>query len=210
MPAPKFRHIATSALCAALFLGTAAPALAASPDSAPTDTQAQALAGLGTVTPVTDLLNRALRADDDPLTDAELKELADEAKEAVAQARKEAEQARKEAEEARADAIAEAKEEIEAARKEAEEIRKEVLAEAGATTTPTTTPTTASPNLVGGLLDGLGQALDALLGVLEADGADEAEDADDADSATEKEVETSAGGLLQALLSLLAPLTGRG
>ncbi|QOV38240.1 hypothetical protein IM697_07570 [Streptomyces ferrugineus] len=200
MPAPKFRHLATSALCAALFLGTAAPALAASPGSAPTDTQAQALAGLGTVTPVTDLLNRALRADDDPLTDAELKELADEAKEAVAQARKEAEQARKDAEQDREDAIAEAKEEIEAARKEAEEIRKEALAEAGATSTPTTLPA----NLTSGALDGLGQAIDALLGALGADGTD------DADAATEKEVETSAGGLLQALLNLLSPLTGRG
>lgn len=242
MPAPTIRHIATSALCAALFLGTAAPALAAPPDSARNETrataqkravlqdQARALTDLGTVlTPVTTLLNRALKADDDPLTDAELKELVDEANEAIAQARKEAEQARK-------DALAEADAARAEARKEAEEIRKELLAEIEAakttpsTATPTTTPSTApttSTNLLGGALDGLGEAINALLGVLQLNGETEAKKEDTAAKkestakvetdakaeagAATKEVEASADNLLQALVNVaVATLLDRG
>ncbi|WP_435210707.1 ATP synthase F0 subunit B [Streptomyces sp. bgisy034] len=132
MPSTNTRHLATSALCAALLLGTAAaPALAAPPDSGRTAVRSQtpALAGLGTaLTPVTHLLNSSVYADDDPLTEAEAKELADavaEARKEIDAALKEAEQARKDAEQARMDALAEARKEIDAALKEAEQARKD-------------------------------------------------------------------------------------
>ncbi|TXS40438.1 hypothetical protein EAO75_36355 [Streptomyces sp. uw30] len=214
MPSPTTRHLTTSALCAALFLGTAAPALAAPPDSGRADTraasraavparpalqdQAHVLAGLGTVlTPVTRLLDSALD-DDDPLTAAEAKELTEAAKEAVAQARKEVEQARKEAEQARKDALAEAKKEVDAAMKEAEELRKEALAEAEAATeeaveaepeTAGTTPASTLPaNLTEDALGALGKTLDALLGVLT--------------SGLSQDVDTSADNVLQALVNV--------
>ncbi|WP_405582934.1 hypothetical protein [Streptomyces sp. NBC_01092] len=209
MPSPNTRHLATTALCAALFLGMAAPALAAPPDSGRADPrpvsevpvpartalqdQAHVLAGLGTVlTPVTRLLDGALKSDDDPLTAAEAKELADAAKEAVAEARKEAEQARKEAEQARKDALAEAEKELDAAMKEAEEIRKEALAEAeadieAAATTPAATP---SRKPAEDALGALGKALDALLGALT--------------SGLSEEVDTSADNVLKALVDVSA------
>ncbi|MFJ1872303.1 hypothetical protein [Streptomyces chartreusis] len=149
MPSTNTRHLATSALCAALLLGTAAaPALAAPPDSGRSAVRSQtpALAGLGTaLTPVTHLLNSAVYADDDPLTEAEAKELADavaEAQKEIDAALKEAEQARKEADQARKDALAEAQKEIDAALKEVEAAKKEALAEAAAATAEATAETT--------------------------------------------------------------------
>ncbi|MFD8044361.1 hypothetical protein [Streptomyces chartreusis] len=150
MPSTNTRHFATSALCAALLLGTAAaPALAAPPDSGRSAVRSQtpALAGLGTaLTPVTHLLNSAVYADDDPLTEAEAKELADavaEAQKEIDAALKEAEQARKEADQARKDALAEAQKEIDAALKEVAAAKKEALAEAAAATEEATAETTA-------------------------------------------------------------------
>ncbi|MGW4751331.1 hypothetical protein [Streptomyces chartreusis] len=149
MPSTNNRHFAISALCAALLLGTAAaPALAAPPDSGRSAVRSQtpALAGLGTaLTPVTHLLNSAVYADDDPLTEAEAKELADavaEAQKEIDAALKEAEQVRKEADQARKDALAEAQKEIDAALKEVAAAKKEALAEAAAATAEATAETT--------------------------------------------------------------------
>lgn len=221
MPSTNTRHLATSALCAALLLGTAAaPALAAPPDSGRSAVRSQtpALAGLGTaLTPVTHLLNSAVYADDDPLTEAEAKELADavaEAQKEIDAALKEAEQARKEADQARKDALAEAQKEIDAALKEVEAAKKEALAEAAAataeataeTTTEATTETatgtstststtetteTASQttNFTSDALGALGETLSSLLGALTSLGSQE-------------EVDTSADNVLKSLVNV--------
>ncbi|MFF1324629.1 hypothetical protein [Streptomyces chartreusis] len=221
MPSTNTRHLATSALCAALLLGTAAaPALAAPPDSGRSAVRSQtpALAGLGTaLTPVTHLLNSAVYADDDPLTEAEAKELADavaEAQKEIDAALKEAEQARKEADQARKDALAEAQKEIDAALKEVEAAKKEALAEAAAataeataeTTTEATTETatgtstststtetteTASQttNFTSDALGALGETLSSLLSALTSLGSQE-------------EVDTSADNVLKSLVNV--------
>lgn len=215
------RHLATSALCAALLLGTAAaPALAAPPDSprSAAEHQAPALTGLGTVlTPLTQLLNRALDADDDPLTKAEEKELADavaEAQKEIDAAMKEAEQARKEADQARKDALAEAQKEIDAALKEVAEAKKEALAEAAAATSEATTGTTAeataeatagtstvetteetsqTTNFTSDALGALGKTLSDLLSALTSLGAQE-----ETDTATA----TAADDVLKSLVNV--------
>ncbi|MFF0299536.1 hypothetical protein ACFYTV_02495 [Streptomyces sp. NPDC004562] len=195
MRAPTTRHIASSALCAALLLGAVAPALAAGPDdtrpasrTAAADQRAVlrgqtgALAGLGTVlTPVTRLLDAALAADDDPLTAAEAEKLAEAAREAVAQAREEAlAEAEKE--------LAAAREEAEQARQEAAEAREEALTEAGVDT-----GTTAS-NLTPGALDGLGKAVEDLLAALLSGGTGQVDPA--ADNVVKKLVDVSVATLL--------------
>ncbi|WP_055623937.1 hypothetical protein [Streptomyces sp. JHA19] len=198
MPAPTTRHIATSALCAALLLGTVAPALAAGPDDtrpasrkaadsrAALRDQTDALAGLGTVlTPVTRLLDSVLAADDDPLTAAEAKKLAAAAREAVAQAREEA--------------LAEVAQEVAAARAEAEEARREAAADreealidaADATDATDTTDTTG---LTPGALDALGKAVDGLLAALLADKGEQVDPA--ADNVVKKLVDVSVATLL--------------
>ncbi|GGX46682.1 ATP synthase F0 subunit B [Streptomyces chartreusis] len=221
MPSTNNRHFAISALCAALLLGTAAaPALAAPPDSGRSAVRSQtpALAGLGTaLTPVTHLLNSAVYADDDPLTEAEAKELADavaEAQKEIDAALKEAEQARKEADQARKDALAEAQKEIDAALKEVAAAKKEALAEAAAateeataeTTTEATTETAAgtstststvettetasqTTNLTSDALGALGETLSSLLSALTSLGSQE-------------EVDTSADNVLKSLVNV--------
>ncbi|MFI8298266.1 hypothetical protein ACIGCZ_20275 [Streptomyces nigra] len=166
MPAPTTRHIATSALCAALLLGTVAPALAAGPDDtrpasrtaadsrAALRDQTDALAGLGTVlTPVTRLLDSVLAADDDPLTAAEAKKLAAAAREAVAQAREEA-----------------------------------------LTDAADATDTTDTTGLTPGALDALGKAVDGLLAALLADKGEQVDPA--ADNVVKKLVDVSVATLL--------------
>ena len=198
MPAPTTRHIATSALCAALLLGTVAPALAAGPDDtrpasrtaadsrAALRDQTDALAGLGTVlTPVTRLLDSALAADDDPLTAAEAKKLAAAAREAVAQAREEA--------------LAEAAQEVAAARAEAEEARREAAADreealTDAADATDTTDTTDTTGLTPGALDALGKAVDGLLAALLADKGEQVDPA--ADNVVKKLVDVSVATLL--------------
>ncbi|MFE0400323.1 hypothetical protein ACFW19_00405 [Streptomyces nigra] len=195
MPAPTTRHIATSALCAALLLGTVAPALAAGPDDtrpasrtaadsrAALRDQTDALAGLGTVlTPVTRLLDSVLAADDDPLTAAEAKKLAAAAREAVAQAREEA--------------LAEAAQEVAAARAEAEEARREAAAdrEEALTDAADVTDTTDTTGLTPGALDALGKAVDGLLAVLLADKGEQVDPA--ADNVVKKLVDVSVATLL--------------
>ncbi|GAA3578288.1 MULTISPECIES: hypothetical protein [Streptomyces] len=221
MPSTNTRHFATSALCAALLLGTAAaPALAAPPDSgrAAVRSQTPALAGLGTaLTPVTHLLNSAVYADDDPLTEAEAKELADavaEAQKEIDAALKEAEQARKEADQARKDALAEAQKEIDAALKEVEAAKKEALAEAAAATAEATAESTAeattgtaagtstvtstteatetasqTTNFTSDALGALGETLSSLLSALTSLGSQE-------------EVDTSADNVLKSLVNV--------
>ncbi|MFF8356464.1 hypothetical protein ACF063_23725 [Streptomyces chartreusis] len=221
MPSTNTRHFATSALCAALLLGTAAaPALAAPPDSGRSAVRSQtpALAGLGTaLTPVTHLLNSAVYADDDPLTEAEAKELADavaEAQKEIDAALKEAEQARKEADQARKDALAEAQKEIDAALKEVAAAKKEALAEAAAATEEATAETTAeataeaatgtstgtsttettetasqTTNLTSDALGALGETLSSLLSALTSLGSQE-------------EVDTSADNVLKSLVNV--------
>ncbi|MFJ4362850.1 hypothetical protein ACIP4S_01605 [Streptomyces chartreusis] len=221
MPSTNTRHFATSALCAALLLGTAAaPALAAPPDSGRSAVRSQtpALAGLGTaLTPVTHLLNSAVYADDDPLTEAEAKELADavaEAQKEIAAALKEAEQARKEADQARKDALAEAQKEIDAALKEVAAAKKEALAEAAAATEEATAETTAeattetatgtstgtsttettetasqTTNLTSDALGALGETLSSLLSALTSLGSQE-------------EVDASADNVLKSLVNV--------
>ncbi|MFJ7073406.1 hypothetical protein [Streptomyces sp. NPDC098781] len=209
MPAPTTRHLVTSTLCAALFLGTVAPALAAAPGTgrdtrtasrAPVPARAvlkdqtEVLAGLGTVlTPVTHLLDRALEADDDPLTAAEAKELADAAKEAVAEARKDVEEARKEAEEARKEALQARKDALAEAKKEVEEARKEALTDAAeADQVPA-----ATTDLTGDALGDLGKTLDALLSVLTSGGSEE--------------VDATADNVVEALVNVtVATLADRG
>ncbi|MEV7451350.1 hypothetical protein [Streptomyces nigra] len=196
MPAPTTRHIATSALCAALLLGTVAPALAAGPDDtrpasrtaadsrAALRDQTDALAGLGTVlTPVTRLLDSVLAADDDPLTAAEAKKLAAAAREAVAQAREEA--------------LAEAAQEVAAARAEAEEARREAAAdreEALTDAADDATDTTDTTGLTPGALDALGKAVDGLLAALLADKGEPVDPA--ADNVVKKLVDVSVATLL--------------
>lgn len=198
MPAPTTRHIATSALCAALLLGTVAPALAAGPDDtrpasrtaadsrAALRDQTDALAGLGTVlTPVTRLLDSVLAADDDPLTAAEAKKLAAAAREAVAQAREEA--------------LAEAAQEVAAARAEAEEARREAAADreealTDAADATDTTDTTDTTGLTPGALDALGKAVDGLLATLLADKGEQVDPA--ADNVVKKLVDVSVATLL--------------
>ncbi|MFK0123160.1 hypothetical protein ACIQSP_07580 [Streptomyces nigra] len=198
MPAPTTRHIATSALCAALLLGTVAPALAAGPDDtrpasrtaadsrAALRDQTDALAGLGTVlTPVTRLLDSVLAADDDPLTAAEAKKLAAAAREAVAQAREEA--------------LAEAAQEVAAARAEAEEARREAAADreealTDAADAADATDTTDSTGLTPGALDALGKAVDGLLAALLADKGELVDPA--ADNVVKKLVDVSVATLL--------------
>ncbi|MGW1390351.1 hypothetical protein ACWD6Q_01610 [Streptomyces nigra] len=198
MPAPTTRHIATSALCAALLLGTVAPALAAGPDDtrpasrtaadsrAALRDQTDALAGLGTVlTPVTRLLDSVLAADDDPLTAAEAKKLAAAAREAVAQAREEA--------------LAEAAQEVAAARAEAEEARREAAADreealTDAADAADATDTTDTTGLTPGALDALGKAVDGLLAVLLADKGEQVDPA--ADNVVKKLVDVSVATLL--------------
>lgn len=198
MPAPTTRHIATSALCAALLLGTVAPALAAGPDDtrpasrtaadrrAALRDQTDALAGLGTVlTPVTRLLDSALAADDDPLTAAEAKKLAAAAREAVAQAREEA--------------LAEAAQEVAAARAEAEEARREAAADreealTDAADAADATDTTDTTGLTPGALDALGKAVDGLLAALLADKGEQVDPA--ADNVVKKLVDVSVATLL--------------
>ncbi|MEV8086379.1 hypothetical protein [Streptomyces nigra] len=198
MPAPTTRHIATSALCAALLLGAVAPALAAGPDDtrpasrtaadgrAALRDQTDALAGLGTVlTPVTRLLDSALAADDDPLTAAEAKKLAAAAREAVAQAREEA--------------LAEAAQEVAAARAEAEEARREAAADreealTDAADATDTADTTDSTGLTPGALDALGKAVDGLLAALLADKGEQVDPA--ADNVVKKLVDVSVATLL--------------
>ncbi|MEU9661774.1 hypothetical protein [Streptomyces chartreusis] len=221
MPSTNTRHFAISALCAALLLGTAAaPALAAPPDSGRSAVRSQtpALAGLGTaLTPVTHLLNSAVYADDDPLTEAEAKELADavaEAQKEIDAALKEAEQARKEADQARKDALAEAQKEIDAALKEVAAAKKEALAEAAAATEEATAETTAeattetatgtstgtsttettetasqTTNLTSDALGALGETLSSLLSALTSLGSQE-------------EVDTSADNVLKSLMNV--------
>ncbi|MFE6945378.1 hypothetical protein [Streptomyces chartreusis] len=221
MPSTNTRHFAISALCAALLLGTAAaPALAAPPDSGRSAVRSQtpALAGLGTaLTPVTHLLNSAVYADDDPLTEAEAKELADavaEAQKEIDAALKEAEQARKEADQARKDALAEAQKEIDAALKEVAAAKKEALAEAAAATAEATAETTAeattetatgtstgtsttettetasqTTNLTSDALGALGETLSSLLSALTSLGSQE-------------EVDTSADNVLKSLMNV--------
>ncbi|WP_330354303.1 hypothetical protein [Streptomyces chartreusis] len=220
MPSTNTRHFAISALCAALLLGTAAaPALAAPPDSGRSAVRSQtpALAGLGTaLTPVTHLLNSAVYADDDPLTEAEAKELADavaEAQKEIDAALKEAEQARKEADQARKDALAEAQKEIDAALKEVAAAKKEALAEAAAataeataettteattetatgtstgTSTTETTETAQKTNLTSDALGALGETLSSLLSALTSLGSQE-------------EVDTSADNVLKSLVNV--------
>ncbi|MFE0352860.1 hypothetical protein ACFW2K_24170 [Streptomyces nigra] len=198
MPAPTTRHIATSALCAALLLGTVAPALAAGPDDtrpasrtaadsrAALRDQTDALAGLGTVlTPVTRLLDSVLAADDDPLTAAEAKKLAAAAREAVAQAREEA--------------LAEAAQEVAAARAEAEEARREAAADReealiDAADAADATDTTDTTGLTPGALDALGKAVDGLLAALLADKGEQVDPA--ADNVVKKLVDVSVATLL--------------
>ncbi|MEV8430229.1 hypothetical protein PGH47_15515 [Streptomyces sp. HUAS 31] len=221
MPSTNTRHFAISALCAALLLGTAAaPALAAPPDSGRSAVRSQnpALAGLGTaLTPVTHLLNTAVYADDDPLTEAEAKELADavaEAQKEIDAALKEAEQARKEADQARKDALAEAQKEIDAALKEVAAAKKEALAEAaaateeaaaetateattetatgtstGTSTTETTETASQTTNLTSDALGALGETLSSLLSALTSLGSQE-------------EVDTSADNVLKSLVNV--------
>ncbi|MGW4872402.1 hypothetical protein [Streptomyces chartreusis] len=221
MPSTNTRHFAISALCAALLLGTAAaPALAAPPDSGRSAVRSQtpALAGLGTaLTPVTHLLNTAVYADDDPLTEAEAKELADavaEAQKEIDAALKEAEEARKEADQARKDALAEAQKEIDAALKEVAAAKKEALAEAAAATEEATAETTAeattetatgtstgtsttettetasqTTNLTSDALGALGETLSSLLSALTSLGSQE-------------EVDTSADNVLKSLVNV--------
>lgn len=220
MPSTNTRHFAISALCAALLLGTAAaPALAAPPDSGRSAVRSQtpALAGLGTaLTPVTHLLNTAVYADDDPLTEAEAKELADavaEAQKEIDAALKEAEQARKEADQARKDALAEAQKEIDAALKEVAAAKKEALAEAaaataeataetteattetatgtstGTSTTETTETASQTTNLTSDALGALGETLSSLLSALTS-----------LDS--QEEVDTSADNVLKSLVNV--------
>ncbi|MFD0440747.1 hypothetical protein [Streptomyces chartreusis] len=221
MPSTNTRHFAISALCAALLLGTAAaPALAAPPDSGRSAVRSQtpALAGLGTaLTPVTHLLNTAVYADDDPLTKAEAKELADavaEAQKEIDAALKEAEQARKEADQARKDALAEAQKEIDAALKEVAAAKKEALAEAaaanaeataettaeattetatgtstGTSTTETTETASQTTNLTSDALGALGETLSSLLSALTSLGSQE-------------EVDTSADNVLKSLVNV--------
>ncbi|MEU8753771.1 hypothetical protein ACFYVK_39520 [Streptomyces chartreusis] len=221
MPSTNTRHFAISALCAALLLGTAAaPALAAPPDSGRSAVRSQtpALAGLGTaLTPVTHLLNSAVYADDDPLTEAEAKELADavaEAQKEIDAALKEAEQARKEADQARKDALAEAQKEIDAALKEVAAAKKEALAEAaaateeataestaeattetatgtstGTSTTETTETASQTTNLTSDALGALGETLSSLLSALTSLGSQE-------------EVDTSADNVLKSLMNV--------
>ncbi|MFF4045186.1 hypothetical protein ACFYZ5_00840 [Streptomyces chartreusis] len=220
MPSTNTRHFAISALCAALLLGTAAaPALAAPPDSGRSAVRSQtpALAGLGTaLTPVTHLLNSAVYADDDPLTEAEAKELADavaEAQKEIDAALKEAEQVRKEADQARKDALAEAQKEIDAALKEVAAAKKEALAEAAAataeataettteattetatgtstgTSTTETTETAQKTNLTSDALGALGETLSSLLSALTSLGSQE-------------EVDTSADNVLESLVNV--------
>ncbi|MFE5815692.1 hypothetical protein ACFQ6S_20090 [Streptomyces sp. NPDC056479] len=207
MPAPTARHIATSTLCAALLLGTAAPALAATPDAGRADTrtarqdQAKVLAGLGTaLTPVTRLVNSAVEADDDPLTEAEAKELADAAKEAVAEARKEVQEAYEEAEQERKEALqdlddvlAEARKDVEEAREEAEAAKKESLDEA----TETAQEPVLLTNVTGDALGALGKALESLLSVLT--------------SGSSEKVDTSAVSVVEALANVtVGTLVDRG
>ncbi|MFJ3651889.1 hypothetical protein ACIPPR_01175 [Streptomyces nigra] len=198
MPAPTTRHIATSALCAALLLGTVAPALAAGPDDtrpasrtaadsrAALRDQTDALAGLGTVlTPVTRLLDSVLAADDDPLTAAEAKKLAAAAREAVAQAREEA--------------LAEAAQEVAAARAEAEEARREAAADreealTDAADAADATDTTDTTGLTPGALGALGKAVDGLLAALLADKGEQVDPA--ADNVVKKLVDVSVATLL--------------
>ncbi|MEV6664313.1 hypothetical protein [Streptomyces nigra] len=198
MPAPTTRHIATSALCAALLLGTVAPALAAGPDDtrpasrtaadsrAALRDQTDALAGLGTVlTPVTRLLDSVLAGDDDPLTAAEAKKLAAAAREAVAQAREEA--------------LAEAAQEVAAARAEAEEARREAAADreealTDAADAADATDTTDTTGLTPGALGALGKAVDGLLAALLADKGEQVDPA--ADNVVKKLVDVSVATLL--------------
>ncbi|MER6343106.1 hypothetical protein ACWC10_08795 [Streptomyces sp. NPDC001595] len=92
------RRIATTTVCAALVLGIAGPAAVAAdhertrttvqepvPEAAALLTQNQSLAGLGIVlTPVTDLLDAVLKADNGQLSSADAARLGDAAKESIA------------------------------------------------------------------------------------------------------------------------------
>ncbi|MFC8242527.1 hypothetical protein [Streptomyces chartreusis] len=205
MPSTNTRHFAISALCAALLLGTAAaPALAAPPDTgrAAARSQAPALTGLGTaMSPVTHLLDSTLYADDDPLTEAEAKELAD----AIVKAQKEIDAALKEAEQAGKGALAEAQKEIDEALKEVKADLKEVeadvkeaLAEAAAAETTTgtqaaetTQAASQTTNFTGDALGTLGKTLGALLGALTSIGSEE-------------EVDTTADEVLKSLVHVSA------
>ncbi|MFH8972726.1 hypothetical protein [Streptomyces sp. NPDC017890] len=98
------RRIATSALCAGLLIGLSGPAVMAAdgesvrehtraasqaplPDTAELLNQVGSLAGLGgVITPVTDLLNAVLQADDGRLSTEEADKLAAAVKEALAKA----------------------------------------------------------------------------------------------------------------------------
>ncbi|MFI9769319.1 hypothetical protein ACIHJG_20970 [Streptomyces sp. NPDC052415] len=101
MRALPARRIASSALCATLLLGIAGPAAMAADDSAHERTHAashapvpgaEALLGQveslsdvgGVLTPVTDLLNNVLKADDGQLSAAEAEKLGTIAKDAIA------------------------------------------------------------------------------------------------------------------------------
>ncbi|MET7360447.1 hypothetical protein ABZS76_18630 [Streptomyces sp. NPDC005562] len=105
MRALPVRRIATPALCAALLIGAAGPALAAHGDTSRDETpaartapapdpkallgQAQQLSGLGGVlTPVTDLLTAVLKAKDGKLPPQDVKKHADAVKKALAAAAK--------------------------------------------------------------------------------------------------------------------------
>ncbi|MHC0430730.1 hypothetical protein ACX6XY_11135 [Streptomyces sp. O3] len=100
MPVLPVRRLATSALCATLFLGAAAPAIAAEDSvdrSRRTETQGapvpgadrlleqtETLGGVGDVLkPVTDLLGQALKADDGQLPEADAEQLAEAVKQAI-------------------------------------------------------------------------------------------------------------------------------
>ncbi|MCF2130728.1 hypothetical protein L1I79_30515 [Strepomyces sp. STD 3.1] len=98
------RRIATTALCAGLLIGLSGPAVMAAdgesarerthavsqeplPDMAELQSQVAGLAGLGGVlTPVTDLLNAVLKADDGRLTAADADQFAAAVKDALAKA----------------------------------------------------------------------------------------------------------------------------
>ncbi|MFI8927157.1 hypothetical protein ACIG3E_05635 [Streptomyces sp. NPDC053474] len=99
MRATPARRIATTTLCAALLLGTAGPAIAMQAEARQEATavkapvpgadallgQVTALGDLGAVlTPVTDLLNAALKADNGQLPAADAAKLADAVKAAIA------------------------------------------------------------------------------------------------------------------------------
>ncbi|EGX57071.1 hypothetical protein SZN_24508, partial [Streptomyces zinciresistens K42] len=131
------------------------------PERAALRERADALAGLGAVpAPVVRLLDTALGADDDPLSAAEAKKLADEVRQAVEQARKEA------LAEVAAEAAAAGKE-AEAARAEAEAARAEALAGAGLTATATAAPAEeATADTTAEAFDTLAKAVDDLLDTL--------------------------------------------